>query len=149
MTSLHIASLDDLELLLPMLDAALGAPADTGAAEARIAALVPLLDGAPHGVVYLIGPRRSPVGFIAVSFGWSLAAGGLVGRIDVFWIRPAVRGRGMGADVLLSLVPALSEHGLRRMRLELPPAMARAETVFRRAGFQRAAEHLHLERRLS
>ena len=62
----------------------------------RHAALEPILDGSPHGAIWLIGPQMAPVGYIAVSFGWSIELGGLDGVVDEFWIREAVRGRGMG-----------------------------------------------------
>ena len=115
MTSLHIATIDDLARLLPMVaayHAEEGIPSD----EAHLtAALTPLLEGTPLGVAYLIGPRRSPVGYIVISFGYSVELGGIDGMIDEFWIRPPVRGRGMGMDVLLGLVPALAGHGACRL----------------------------------
>ena len=36
----------------------------------RRAALAPLLEGSPYGAVYLIGPARAPVGYLAVCFTW-------------------------------------------------------------------------------
>lgn len=99
-------------------------------------ALTPLLDGTPMGVAYLIGPRRSPVGYIALSFGWSIELGGINGTIDEFWIRPPVRGRGMGMEVLLGLVPALANHGLRGLTLEIDRHNSRAQKLYTRAGFR-------------
>ena len=136
MTSLHIATPEDLGRVLPMLEAA---QAERGAhqpPETRAAAVGPLLDGAPHGVIYLIGPRRSPVGFIAIAFGWSLSAGGLVGRVDEFWIRDAVRGRGMGGEALLGLSSALAEHGLCALSVALEGPQGRTGALFTRCGFR-------------
>lgn len=105
------------------------------------AALAPLLDGTPMGVAYLIGPRRSPVGYIALSFGWSIELGGINGTIDEFWIRPPVRGRGMGMEVLLGLVPALAGHGLCGLTLEMDRHNTRAHKLYNRAGFHLRETH--------
>nr|WP_256474249.1 GNAT family N-acetyltransferase [Lutimaribacter sp. EGI FJ00013] len=102
----------------------------------RTAALTPLLDGTPLGVAYLIGPRRSPVGYIVISFGYSVKLGGIDGVIDEFWIRPPVRGRGMGMEVLLGLMPALAQHGLCGLSLEVGRDNERAQKLYARAGFR-------------
>jgi ribosomal protein S18 acetylase RimI-like enzyme len=136
MSMLHIAGPDDLERLLPMVAGFqdhIGQPRN---AEALEQALSPLLEGTPLGVVYLIGPRRAPVGYIALSFGWSIGFGGLEARISQFWVRSAVRGRGMGGDVLLALVPALAKHGLAAISLELPESDVRAQSLYLRRGFR-------------
>ena len=39
--------------------------------------LAPLLEGTPYGVAYLIGPARAPIGYIIITFGWSVEFGGL------------------------------------------------------------------------
>ena len=136
MSMLHIAGPDDLERLLPMVAGFqdhIGQPRN---AEALEQALTPLLEGTPLGVAYLIGPRRAPVGYIALSFGWSIGFGGLEARISQFWVRSAVRGRGMGGDVLLALVPALAKHGLAAISLELPESDMRAQNLYLRRGFR-------------
>ena len=42
-------------------------------------ALAPLLEGIPHGCIYLIGPGRAPLGYIVLTFGWSVEFGGMDG----------------------------------------------------------------------
>ena len=103
--ALHLAGTDDLDRLEPMV-AAYHALEGIPSTEAdRRAALLPLLDGTlPFGVAYLIGPRRSPVGYIVVSFGYSVELGGIDGFVDEFFIRERVRGRGIGTDLLRSLM---------------------------------------------
>lgn len=136
MSMLHIAGPDDLERLLPMVAGFQDHIGQPRTAEALEQALTPLLEGTPLGVAYLIGPRRAPVGYIALSFGWSIGFGGLEARISQFWVRSAVRGRGMGGDVLLALVPALAKHGLAAISLELPESDVRAQNLYLRRGFR-------------
>ena len=100
---LHLATSADLDRLEPMVAAYHGEEGIESSADQRRAALEPLLDGSPHGAVWMIGPKMSPVGYVAVSFGWSIELGGLDGVLDEFWIREKVRGRGMGSEALAAL----------------------------------------------
>ncbi len=102
---------------------------------ARQAALVPLLEGIPHGVAYLIGPARAPIGYIIVTFGWSVEFGGLDGFIDEIYIRPAVRNRGLATDTLQALPVALAGAGLRALHLEVARDALAAQGLYRRCGF--------------
>lgn len=134
--SLHLATIDDLYRLEPLVGVFHESEGIESDAASRRDALTPLLDGVPHGVVYLIGMRRAPVGYIAISFGYSIEFGGIDGFIDEFFIRQSVRGRGMGSEVLASLLPALAEHGVKALHLEVSPSNARAQKIYARAGFQ-------------
>lgn len=136
MTALHIAGPEDAARLLPMI-AAFHADMGIERSDAqREAALQPLLDGIPHGVAYLVGPRRSPVGYIVITFGYSVEMGGIDAFIDEFWIRPAVRGRGMGSEVLADLGPALGQHGVAALHLEVQRDDAAAQRLYARNHFR-------------
>ncbi|KPP85683.1 MAG: putative acetyltransferase [Rhodobacteraceae bacterium HLUCCO07] len=140
---LHLARPDDLDRLEPMVAAYHGFAQIDTTENARRTALAPLLDGTPHGVAYLIGPRRAPVGYIVISFGYSVELGGIDGFIDEFFIREKVRGRGMGSEVLHALLPALSEHGVRALHLEVHHDDTRVRRLYERAGFK-PRERFHL-----
>jgi ribosomal protein S18 acetylase RimI-like enzyme len=133
--SLHLARPEDLERLLPLVAAM---HAETGIAqtdEGRRAALVPLLDGSPHGVAYMIGPQRAPIGYVVVTFGWSLEFGGLDGFIDEIFIRPSVRGRGIASEVLGALWQALRPAGLKALHLEVARDDHAARRLYERCRF--------------
>ncbi|MBN9889080.1 GNAT family N-acetyltransferase [Salipiger abyssi] len=118
MKSLHLAGSEDIDRLMPLVSA-FHAEESYGTDEAHIrAALAPILDGLPHGAIWLIGPRKAPVGYILVSFGWSLEFGGLDAVLDEIFIRPAVRGRGMGGEALHQLVTGLRDAGVKAVHLE-------------------------------
>lgn len=134
-TRLHLAGPDDLDRLLKLtadFSAEMGMETDP---EHRRKALMPLLEGSPHGAVYVIGPSKSPVGYVILSFGWSLEFGGMDGFVDELYIRPAVRGRGMASDVLYSLPKALKEAGLKALHLEVDRSNEPAQKLYRRARF--------------
>ena len=115
--------------------------------EARAAGLHPLLDGIPHGAAYLIGPPRAPIGYVVVTFGWSIEFGGMDGFIDEIFIRPGVRGRGIATEVLLALPRALADAGVKALHLEVGTENAVAQRLYGRAGF-RLREGYHLMTRL-
>ena len=87
--------------------------------EARRAGVAPLLEGIPYGAAYLIGPPRAPIGYIVITFGWSVEFGGLDAIIDELYIRPGVRGRGIASEALIALPRALAGGGLRAIHLEV------------------------------
>ena len=135
MTQIALAGpedLDRLEALCAQFHAEMGYPTDT---EHRRAALAPLLEGSPHGAAYLIGPRRAPVGYLVVTFTWSVELGGLDGYIDEIWMRGKVRGRGMGGEVLSALMRELAKAGLKSLHLETAPD-SRAARLYERLGFR-------------
>lgn len=147
MTTLTLARAAEADRLLPLV-VAFQAEAGIEQDEAtRSAALIPLLEGSPHGAVYLVGPQRAPIGFVVVTFGWSLDLGGLDGCLDTIYIRPGVRGRGIGSEILLSLPRALSGAGLRALHLEVPRDDAAARALYERLHFKPCAQSLRMTRR--
>lgn len=147
MSSLRLATSEDLDRLLPLVA---GFHAQNGIEQdddMRRGALQPLLDGSPHGAIWMIGPRVAPVGYIAVSFGWSIKFGGLEAFLDEIYVRERVRGRGMGSEALASLVRALAEQGINAMHLEVDADNDRARLLYERIGFQ-SRNRFHLMTRV-
>lgn len=135
MSLLHLANAGDIEQLLPLV-AAFHAEKDTDTASVDPRdAVLPLLDGSPHGAIWLIGPRRAPVGYVAVSFGWSLEYGGVRAMVDEIYVRHAVRGRGMGFEALNGIALALGTGGVQVLCLEVERDDARALRFYSRARF--------------
>lgn len=143
MSTLHLATDQDADKLLPLISAYHAFAGIPLTDEDRRAALDVLFSGEVQAACWLIGPRRAPVGYIAVSFGFSIQLGGRDARIDEFFIRQAVRGRGMGSQVLEVLLPTLKQMGVRALHMDVPTDNERAQKLYRRAGF-RAREKYHL-----
>jgi len=136
MTALHLANLDDLDKLEPLVAGYHAFEGIDSTSDTRRKALIPLLEGLPHGVAYLIGMRRAPVGYIVISFGYSVELGGIDGILDEFFIRESVRGRGMGSEALARLLPELGRHGVKALTLEVNPANEKAQRIYTKAGFR-------------
>jgi ribosomal protein S18 acetylase RimI-like enzyme len=110
--------------------------------------LAPLLDGIPHGCVYLIGPARAPLGYIILIFGWSVEFGGMDAYVDEIYIRPAIRGRGIASQVLLDLPKALSEAGLTALHLEVDRTNEAAQKLYLRTGFKPRDRYVLMSKKL-
>lgn len=145
MTALTLAHADHLTALLPLAEA-FHAEMGYGSDRAHLeGAFAPLLAGSPHGNVYLIGPARAPIGYLALSFGWSIEFGGLEAYLDEIYIRPAVRGRGIGSEVLGHLPRALAkEAGLKALSLEVRRDDAAARAFYEKARFTAREDYIFM-----
>ncbi|MFD3189698.1 GNAT family N-acetyltransferase [Sedimentitalea sp. HM32M-2] len=146
--SLHLAKPDDLDRLCALVAAF---HAETGIAqtdEGRRAGLAPLLDGIPHGAAYLIGPARAPIGYVIVTFGWSVEFGGMDAFIDELYLRRAVRRRGIASEVLGSLPKALAGAGIKGLHLEVDRTDEATQRLYARAGFAGRERFMLMSRQL-
>ncbi len=148
MTKLTLAGPDDLDRVLRLVT---DFHAETGITqdEATLrAALMPLLDGCPHGCLYLAGPARAPIGYVAVSFGWSIEWGGMDGTITALYIRPGVRGRGIGSEILATLPKALGAAGLTALHIEIDGNNATVRKLYTKQRFAERDGRLRMTRKL-
>ena len=139
--TVHLAGPADAPRLMPMVQAMQAEAGIEMDEAAREDAVLPLLEGSPLGAVWLIGPQMAPVGFVVVTFGWSIEMGGMDGFVDEIWIREKVRGRGMGTEALSQLMPTLAEAGLKALHLEVGPENERAMRLYKRWGFRLRDQH--------
>ncbi|GGL65905.1 GNAT family N-acetyltransferase [Wenxinia marina] len=143
-TALHLCGPDDADRLAPLLArfaAEFGLPD-----EGRGAAVAPLLQGSPYGMVYLLGPRSAPIGYVVVTLGWGIELGGMEAWIDEIWIRPSVRGRGIATEVLQALSTRLAAADVKAIHLEADRDAPEAHRLYRRAGFALRERHCLMTR---
>lgn len=146
--ALRLARPEDLDRLMGLVaafHAEMGIEQD---ADQRREALIPLLQGIPHGCIYLIGPSRAPLGYIILTFGWSVEFGGMDGFVDEIYIRPAIRGRGIATEVLLDLPKALAGAGLTALHLEVDRTDEAAHKLYLRTGFKLRDRYALMSKRL-
>lgn len=143
MNMLHLVGPEDREILLSLVTRFHTFAGLSTTDQDRDAALDLLLSGEVHAAAWLIGPRRAPVGYVVVSFGFSIELGGRDAYIDEFFIRESVRGRGMGGQALTALIPMLRDFGVKAVHMEVSRDNKKARNLYQRAGFQpRDAYHL-------
>lgn len=134
--ALHLAKPEDLERLMPLVSA-FHAELQLGSEETALErALVPLLEGSPYGAIYLLGPARAPMGYVTLTFSWSIEMGGMDGFVDEIYLRPAVRGRGIALEALQSLRKMLQSAGVTALHLEVDRENEAAHRLYKRARFE-------------
>jgi diamine N-acetyltransferase len=107
---------------------------------ARVA-LVNLLREPSFGQAWLIFDEAmpdgaTPVGYIILTFGYSLEYLGRDAFIDEFYLRESHRGRGWGRKTLEFVEQAAQAAGVRAIHLEVIRTNTTAKEVYRRSGYQ-------------
>ncbi|MEL0435817.1 GNAT family N-acetyltransferase [Phycobacter sp. K97] len=146
--ALHLAKPEHLGTLLPLVAAFHAEEGIERTDAAREAAIAPLLEGIPYGAVYIIGPTRAPIGYIVVTFSWSVEFGGMDGFVDEIYIRPAVRGRGIATEVLTELPKTLAEAGIKAIQLEVDRENEPAQRLYARARFKPRLNYVLMSKEL-
>jgi GNAT superfamily N-acetyltransferase len=136
MTSIYLASSEHISRLKPMVSAFHDTQGITHTTKHRVGALEPFLSGSPHGAVYLIGTQLAPMGYIAVTFKWSIELGGLEAIIEEFFIRDKVRGRRIGTQALIKLSETFLAYKILRLSLDTTNTSAQVTHFYERLGFQ-------------
>ena len=104
------------------------------------AAVLNFLREPSFGRAWLICDQDTPVGYIVLTFGYSLEYLGRDAFIDEFFIRPSHRGRGWGRAALNFVEDAAREAGVRAIHLEVVRANTTAKEIYLRCGY---ADHEH------
>lgn len=134
-TAIHLAGPDDaanLQALMQRSHAERALPHDDAH---RDSVTAPLLAGSPLGAVWLIGPARAPLGYVLISFGWSVDPGGMIGWVEDIYIRPSVRRRGIGTEVLHALSVTLHRADLRALHMRITHGDDALSRFCAKAGF--------------
>ncbi|WP_170446395.1 GNAT family N-acetyltransferase [Ruegeria arenilitoris] len=146
--ALRLARPEDLDRLMGLVAAFHAEAGIEQDPDQRRDALTPLLEGIPHGCIYLIGPSRAPLGYIILTFGWSVEFGGMDGFVDEIYIRPAIRGRGIATEVLLDLPKALAGAGLTALHLEVDRTNEAAQKLYLKTGFKPRDRYMLMSKKL-
>lgn len=96
--------------------------------------LAGLLDNDANGFILIACDEHdSPVGYAAVSTGWSLEVGGADYILDEIFVQQ--RGEGIGRQLIAAAEDRCAELGVRRIFLETERPNHRARSLYARLGF--------------
>ncbi len=137
------AALDDIE---PILDLMEGLYAEDGSTsfvrEAHARAARELLESPAYGRLWVFTVDRRPVGYLALTFGFSLEYRGRDAWIDELYVAPEHRGQGLGRRAIDLAVEECRREGIQAIRLEVETANEAAGNFYRQAGFEDGARRL-------
>lgn len=88
------------------------------------------------GRVWLIQAGKNDVGYVVITFSYSMEFGGRNAFLDDLFIQAPFRGAGLGTAVLKEVRAFCMEHGMRAIHLETGRDNAGAQALYRRAGFK-------------
>jgi ribosomal protein S18 acetylase RimI-like enzyme len=90
----------------------------------------------------LVAERGGVVaGYIVVTFVFTMDEAGLAAVIDDFYVRPEARGEGLGKATLAAARRVCRDLGIGALRVEVGADNARAQAVYRSAGFELLPGH--------
>lgn len=98
-------------------------------------ALQQILSDKTFGQVHLIGTVDEVIGYIVLTFGFSLEFHGRDALIDEFYLRESYRGRGIGKATLQFIHDVCRREGIKALNLEVARENKRAQAVYSQAGY--------------
>jgi ribosomal protein S18 acetylase RimI-like enzyme len=99
-------------------------------------ALRQILADARLGRIWLIRSGSEAVGYLVLTFGFSLEFKGRDAFVDELFLRAEFRGQGLGTRALQVAEEACRAEGVRALHLEVDHANTAAQEVYRRFGFK-------------
>jgi ribosomal protein S18 acetylase RimI-like enzyme len=99
-------------------------------------ALRQLVGDGRFGVIHLIRVGAETAGYLVVTFGFSLEFHGRDAFVDELYLRENFRGRGIGRASIEFAAELCRGEGIAALHLEVERANARAQALYRRAGFR-------------
>lgn len=139
---------DDLKLIVPLLAEFYAESGFSWDQTKAVAALRDLLDDSRLGHLWLINSSGEPVGYILLTFGFSLEYYGRDAFVDEFFVRNEFRGLGFGTLAFMVASEDCQKLGINAIHLEVEHANPEAHGLYRRLGFEGNERHL-LSKRLS
>jgi len=133
---IKIASIEDLEILLPLVRAFHEFEDLHITEEQRKSSLTALLANVELGGIWLIYADRQAVGYVALCLGYSIEFAGKDAFIDEFYIKPEFRGNGLGKQTLEFIKIAAKDLDIRAIHLEVSRTNINARRLYSRFNFE-------------
>ncbi len=142
MVSFRLATAADIPALLPLMRdfyAFERLPFDEERSRRLLAQLVA---DERLGRVLLFESAGTLAGYLVLGFGFSLEFHGLDALLDEFYVAPAHRSQGIGAQAIDEALRICREAGIAALHLEADHFNERAHAFYRRRGFKDHERHL-------
>ncbi len=98
------------------------------------------------GRLFLIEDQRKLVGYLAVTFGFTLEFGGRDAFVDELYVIPSSRGQGLGNEALRIAEEACHQAGVRAIHLEVEFTNENAKRLYSKHGYKEHTRFLMTKR---
>jgi diamine N-acetyltransferase len=139
---LSVARQKDMQIILPLVQEFyqhFGYPYDESQ-KRRV--LKELLHNPSFGRMLLIAHDGNPIGYVLLTFSFSLEFNGSVAFIDELFLGPADRQKGIGSGVLAQVESLCTNMGMKAVRLESEVENRRATALYARFGYHAHKRHI-------
>jgi ribosomal protein S18 acetylase RimI-like enzyme len=144
-TSIRAANAGDLETLVALMRDFYREDADPFVENDSRAAFARLLAEPSWGSVWVAQHESTVVGYVVLTFGFSMEFHGRDAFIDDLYVVPSQRGHGIGSGLVAACETACKELGIRALHLEVRLSNP-AASLYRRLGFRDHQHHLMTKR---
>ncbi len=134
MANARLATLADLETVLALHRDFFAEDGYAFREEESRANLARLLEDSGLGRVFVV-EEGAVVGYLVLTFGFSLEFHGDNAVVDELYIAPGHRGRGLGPQALAAAEAACRERGIRAVHLLVERYKTEVQELYRRVGF--------------
>ena len=140
--TVRMATRDDVPTLVNLMQEFYAEAGFSLSANAGAGAFRTLLENPMLGEVWLAGADDIIVGYLVLTLGYSMEFGGQRGFVDDFFVRPAARGKGLGAATLAAVKQHCIDRGVRALLVETGLKGHPARRLYERAGFKESERAL-------
>lgn len=105
-------------------------------------ALAQLWEAPAYGRVLVMRDGEAPVGYLMLTFGFSLEYHGRDALVDELYVRESHRGRGAGSAFLAFVEDLCRAEDVRAVHLEVDHVNLRAKALYHRSGYVDHDRHL-------
>lgn len=130
-----LASVSNIEMLLKLMSEFYAHEHLSFNEQAARSALKLILSNDSYGQIHLIHLDEEIIGYLVVTFGFSLEYLGRDAFVDEIYIQEKYRGQGIGKQGLQFAENICREQGIQALHLEVERENINAQAVYRKAGF--------------
>lgn len=139
---IHLASLQDLDLIVPLVGAYHAFETLNSTASERKSAVKKLLMNPDFGGIWLVYCDDALAGYIALCRGYSIEFNGFDAFIDEFFLSPEFRAKGIGTQVLGFLKKEARKLEINALHLEVARNNHAAQRLYRKSGFKARKKYM-------
>ena len=137
------ATLEDIPVLVSMMPGVYGYEGEIPVVAGWTTAVAELIRTSSLGKLWMIHWQSQPIGYVAITFGFTLEFYGRTATIDELFVASQYRSHGIGGQAIEFVEAYVRSIGTRSLMLEVDIANTRGQRFYEARGFQ-YYPHMHI-----